>query len=122
MRKYGTNADGHMERDNIMRLLRELNGGVEPDATDVDNVMAQAHAMPFSSGISVPELIKVLSLWCSRNNIFGESFAPLVDAVCGGVNCGWRIPARDRCCPGTGDGMVAPASGCGAKSATCAIS
>jgi hypothetical protein len=72
MQRYGTNANGQMERDSVARLLQDLNGGAEPEAMDVDDVMAEARAMPFSTGISAPELIKVLSLWCSRNDVDGS--------------------------------------------------
>lgn len=67
MRRYGTNADGQMERDSVARMLQDLNGGEAPATADVDWVMAEAHALPFSQGISAPELIRVTSLWCTRN-------------------------------------------------------
>jgi hypothetical protein len=140
MQRYGTNAHGQMERDSVSRLLQDLGGGAEPEEEDVERVIAKARAMPFSTectGISAPELIKVLSLWCSRNHVDGDAYAPLADWGCGGLNFGWRRPAAPEPCPGrpkprndsddervgsrhvTGDERVG-AFGC--ASATCAVS
>jgi hypothetical protein len=147
MQRYGTNAHGQMERDSVSRLLQDLGGGAEPEEEDVEHVIAKARAMPFSTGISAPELIKVLSLWCSRNHVDGDAYAPLADWGCGGLNFGWRRPAAPEPCAGrpkprhdsddgrgatgaTGDERVGSrhvtgderVSAFGCASATCAVS
>ncbi len=136
MQRYGTNADGQMERDGVARLLQDLSGGAVPDEEDVERVMAEARAMPLSTGISAPELIKVLSLWSSRNGVHGDSDACASLADGGYDGLGFKlhrpvapepIPIRPqrRCnsdidgCGATVDGGV---SAFGCASATCAVS
>jgi hypothetical protein len=67
MERYGTNADGDMERESVRRMLTDLNGGIAPKESALDWVMAEAAAMPHSPGISAPELIKVMSLWYTKD-------------------------------------------------------
>jgi len=67
MLRYGTNADGQMERDSVRHMLTDLNGGTPPKESALDWVMAEAAAMPLSPGISALELIKVMSLWYTKD-------------------------------------------------------
>ncbi len=67
MQRYGTNAEGEMERESVRRMLTDLNGGDPPKESALDWVMAEAAAMPLSPGISAPELIKVMSLWYTKD-------------------------------------------------------
>jgi hypothetical protein len=72
MLRYGTNADGEMERESVRKMLTDLNGGVPPKESALDWVMAEAAAMPHSPGISAPELIKVMSLWYTKDLTLGQ--------------------------------------------------
>ena len=67
MERYGTNASGQMERDSVCSMLTDLNGGVPPKESALEWVMAEARAMPLSPGISALELIKVMSLWYTKD-------------------------------------------------------
>jgi hypothetical protein len=67
MLRYGTNADGQMERDSVRNMLTDLNGGTPPKESALDWVMEEAAAMPLSPGISALELIKVMSLWYTKD-------------------------------------------------------
>jgi hypothetical protein len=67
MLRYGTNEDGQMERDSVRNMLTDLNGGTPPKESALDWVMAEAAAMPLSPGVSALELIKVMSLWYTKD-------------------------------------------------------
>jgi hypothetical protein len=67
MTRYGTNADGQMERDSVRNMLTDLNDGTPPKESALDWVMEEAAAMPLSPGISALELIKVMSLWYTKD-------------------------------------------------------
>ena len=67
MRRYGINAAGELGRDSVRRMLTDLNGGKPPKDSALDWVMAEARAMPLSPGISAAELIKVMSLWYTKD-------------------------------------------------------
>ena len=89
MKKYGINDRGQMERGHIISMLQDLSGGRVPDESEVDWVMAEATALPETSGISGPELMKVLSLWYVRD--IEREHPRLVEAVhhenCGSASC-----------------------------------
>ena len=88
MKKYGINDRGQMERSQIISMLQDLSGRV-PEESEVDWVMAEATALPETSGISGPELMKVLSLWYVRD--IEREHPRLVEAVhhenCGSASC-----------------------------------
>ena len=67
MRRYGAEAGGELGRDSVRRMLTDLNGGKPPKDSALDWVMAEARAMPLSPGISAAELIKVMSLWYTKD-------------------------------------------------------
>jgi hypothetical protein len=85
MLHYGTNADGQMERGSARHMLTDLNGGKPPKESALDWVMAEAAAMPLSPGISALELIKVMSLWYTKD-----------------------LSREMPCCPSRGLGAAAP--------------
>jgi hypothetical protein len=73
MLRYGTNADGEMEHESVRHMLTDLNEGIPPKESALDWVMAEAAAMPHSPGISAPELIKVMSLWYTKDLTVGHN-------------------------------------------------
>mmetsp|Transcript_16713 Transcript_16713/g.33404 ORF Transcript_16713/g.33404 Transcript_16713/m.33404 type:complete len:222 (-) Transcript_16713:416-1081(-) len=97
--KFDPNNDHILDREELMKLLTDLNQGEQPEESEVDFVLKEADVIGQGS-ISKPCLAKAVSIWYTRvpdetsntgtEQVGGEPL-PGQTSVSGGLGCGSKF-------------------------------